>query len=54
MVRNCQVHLNHGVYEKVVGKKAANVRRIPVPQTGFQLQRVRDEGVPTGGPGVVQ
>ena len=35
------------VYEKVVGKKAANVRRDP-------LQRVRDDGVPTGGPGVVQ
>ena len=33
-----------GVYEKVVG----GGRRIPVPQTGFPLQRVRAHDVPMG------
>ena len=37
-----QVGVPYWVYEKVVGKKAANVRRDP-------LQRVRDDGVLTGG-----
>ena len=33
--------VNARVYEQVVGKEAANVRRDPI-------QRVRDDGVPTG------
>ena len=44
---SCQGTITNWVYETLVGKEAANVRRDP-------LQRVRDEGVPTGGFGVEQ
>jgi hypothetical protein len=36
------------VSELLVGKGAVKMRRIPVPQTGFPLQRVRDQSVPMG------
>ena len=43
----CHIKQEERVYELLVGKGTANVRRDP-------LQRVRDEGVPTGGSGAEQ